>query len=216
MTRSTLTTTAGDVSVVVDGPPKTDQLLVLAHGAGAGLDSDFMEFFARELAGSKRAVARFNFVYMEQGRKTPGPPRVAEETYTEVLDHLKAELSPREVYIGGKSYGGRMASHIAAKGVEVDGLVFLGYPLHAPGRPENIRDSHLHDIRARMLFVEGTRDPFCPLETLRKVLAKLAAPTELLVVDDGDHSLKVRKSSGRSTPDAWREAALGISEWLGS
>ena len=216
MTRSTFSSTAGDITVVVDGPSKPEQLVVLAHGAGAGLDSDFMEFFAHELAGPGRAVARFNFVYMEQGRKTPGAPRVSEETFVEVLAHLRSKLSPAQVFIGGKSYGGRMASHIAAQGTKVDGLVFLGYPLHAPGRPDNIRDAHLHDISERMLFVEGTRDPFCPLDTLRKVLAKLPAPTELLVVDDGDHSLRVRKSSGRSTPDAWREATAGISEWLGS
>ena len=204
------------MTVVVDGPGNPKQLLVLAHGAGASLDSDFMEFFARELSGSERAVARFNFVYMEQGRKTPGPPKVSEQTFREILDHLKAELSPDQVFIGGKSYGGRMASHIAAQGAEVDGLVFLGYPLHAPGRPDAIRDAHLEDITARMLFVEGTRDPFCPLDTLRRSLAKLSAPTEVLVVEDGDHSLKVRKSSGRSTADAWTAAAAGISEWLDS
>ena len=216
MTGSTLSTSAGDVTVVVDGPRRPKQLLVLAHGAGAPLDSDFMEFFARELSSTERAVARFNFVYMEQGRKSPGPPKVSEQTYRDVLEHLKGELSPKQLFIGGKSYGGRMASHIAAQDVKVDGLVFLGYPLHAPGRPENIRDAHLRDIDARMLFVEGTRDPFCPLATLRKVMAKLAAPAELLIVEDGDHSLKVRKSSGRSTSDAWHEAAVGISEWLGS
>ena len=175
-----------------------------------------MDFFARELSGPERSVARFNFPYMEQGRKTPGPPKVSEQTYREVLDHLKAELSPTQVFIGGKSYGGRMASHIAAQGTKVDGLVFLGYPLHAPGRPDNIRDAHLKDISARMLFVEGTRDPFCPLDTLEKVLATLGARTEVLVVESGDHSLKVRKSTGRSTSQAWHDAATGISEWLGS
>lgn len=175
-----------------------------------------MEFFARELSNAERAVARFNFVYMEQGRKTPGPPKVSEQTYRDVVEHLNGELSPKQLFIGGKSYGGRMASHIAAQDVKVDGLVFLGYPLHAPGRPENIRDVHLRDIDARMLFVEGTRDPFCPLDTLRKVMAKLAAPADLLIVEDGDHSLKVRKSSGRSTADAWRGAAAGISEWFDS
>jgi predicted alpha/beta-hydrolase family hydrolase len=193
---------------------KPSQLLVLAHGAGASLDSDFMQFFASELTTEQRAVARFNFVYMEQGRKTPGPARVSEQTFTEVLDHLESTLEPGETFIGGKSYGGRMASHVAAQGADVDGLVFLGYPLHAPGRPENIRDEHLRDIRSPMLFVEGTRDPFCPLDTLARSLEKVTAPTEVLVVDDGDHSLKVKKSSGRSTQDAWSEAVLGISEWL--
>ena len=204
------------MSAIVDGPPDPAQLVVLAHGAGAPMDSEFMQFFARELASKSRAVARFNFVYMEQGRKTPGPASVSEQTFKDVLDHLKGHLSPARVFIGGKSYGGRMASHIAAQGTEVDGLVFLGYPLHAPGRPDKLRDAHLSYITARMLFVEGTRDPFCPLETLTRVVAKLEAPSEVLVVEDGDHSLKVRKSSGRSTPDAWREAAVGISEWLGT
>lgn len=175
-----------------------------------------MQYFAGELASSKRAVARFNFAYIEQGRKTPGSAAASEQTYREVVDHLKVQMNPKRVFIGGKSYGGRMASHIAAQGIEVDGLVFLGYPLHAPGRPDKLRDAHLEDITARMLFVEGTRDPFCPLETLRTVLARLETPADILVVEDGDHSLKVRKSSGRSTHDAWHEAAGGISEWLGS
>lgn len=180
------------------------------------MDSDFMEFFANELATGSRAVARFNFSYMEQGRRSPGAASASERDCNEVLDHLREELSPEKVFIGGKSYGGRIASHIAAQGTEVDGLVFLGYPLHAPGRPDKLRDAHLRDIRSRMLFVEGTRDPFCPLETLSKVLGNLHAPSEVLVVEDGDHSLKVRKSSGRSTQDAWRAAARGISEWLGT
>lgn len=177
------------------------------------MDSDFMEFFAAELKSKERAIARFNFVYMEQGRKTPGPAKVSEQTFREVVDHLKESLAPKQVFIGGKSYGGRMASHIAAQGAAVDGLVFLGYPLHAPGRPENMRDEHLYDIDARMLFVAGTRDPFCPLDTLEKVRARIKS-SDLLVVEGGDHSLKVRRSSGRDTQTAWRDAATQIAEWL--
>lgn len=214
MTRATLTTSAGDVTVVVDGPAKPGQLLVLAHGAGASLESDFMKFFARSLASDNRAVARFNFVYMEEGRKTPGAAKVSEQTYKEVLEHLRKKFASKEIFIGGKSYGGRIASHLAAQGTDVDGLLFLGYPLHAPGRPANIRDAHLSDIGARMLFVEGTRDPFCPLATLKEVMKKLKAPAELSVVEGGDHSLKVPKSSGRSTNDAWAEAARAIELWL--
>ncbi|MCA1709414.1 MAG: alpha/beta fold hydrolase [Actinobacteria bacterium] len=214
MTRSTVATTSGDVSVVVDGPTEQPpQLLVLAHGAGASMDSDFMKFFAHELADDQRAVARFNFAYMEQGRRSPGPAKASEATFTDVLAHLRDELSPRSVFIGGKSYGGRIASHIASAGADVDGLVFLGYPLHAPGRPENMRDDHLYGIRCRMLFVEGTRDPFCPLATLEKVRQKLS-DSALLVVEDGDHSLKVRNSSGRDSRDAWQQAVSGIREWM--
>ena len=178
------------------------------------MDSDFMEYFGHALTAKQRAVARFNFVYMEQGRRTPGSAQVSESTFTEVVEHLRSRFSPRQVFVGGKSYGGRMASHIAAAGVPVDGLVLLGYPLHAPGKPENIRAAHLSDITAPMLFVEGTRDPFCPLETLNTILKKVSAPTDVLVVQDGDHSLKVPKSSGRSTEEAWAQAAREISEWL--
>lgn len=178
------------------------------------MDSDFMEFFSDALSTKDRVVARFNFVYMERGRRTPGPAKVSEATFTEVVEHLRSSLRPRRVFIGGKSYGGRIASHIAAAGVPVDGLVSLGYPLHAPGKPENIRDAHLSGITAPMLFVEGTRDPFCPLRTLETVLEKVPATAEVLVVEDGDHSLKVRKSSGRTTEQAWAQAAHEISEWL--
>jgi predicted alpha/beta-hydrolase family hydrolase len=212
--REHVSTPPGDVSLILDGPKDPSEIVVLGHGAGAPMESDFMDFFAQALATDRRAVARFNFVYMEQGRRSPGSPKASEETFTAVVDHLRSKLEPGKILIGGKSYGGRMASHIAAGGVEVDGLVFLGYPLHAPGRPENIRAAHLSEITAPMLFVEGTRDPFCPLETLRGVLQNLSAPTELIVVEDGDHSLKVRKSSGRDTEQAWGEAAAGISEWL--
>ena len=213
MTRSLVASPAGDVSLMVDGPGDPSQLLVLAHGAGAPMDSDFMDFFAGALTTDRRAVARFNFAYMEQGRRSPASPKASEETYAAVLQHLRTELSPPKLFIGGKSYGGRMASHLAAHGAEIDGLVFLGYPLHAPGRPENIRDEHLKDIAAPMLFVEGTRDPFCPLETLEMVRRKLTR-TDLIVVEDGDHSLKVRKAGGRSTEEAWAEAATRIAEWL--
>lgn len=177
------------------------------------MDSDFMAFFARSLAGGSRAVARFNFPYMEQRRRSPGSAKASEEAFVDVAEHLRDSLSPDRLFIGGKSYGGRMASHIVATGTDVAGLVFLGYPLHAPGRPESIRDSHLYAIEAPMLFVEGTRDPFCPLPTLDKVIAKLPR-AELVVVDDGDHSLKVRKSSGRDTETAWSEAGAAIAEWI--
>ena len=207
-------TRAGDTSILVDGSAHADQLLVLGHGAGAGMESDFMMFFATHLASDELAVARFNFRYMAAGRRTPDRQPVSEGTFREVVDHLRSDLRPKRIYLGGKSYGGRIASHIVAQGAAADALLFLGYPLHPPGRPDRMRDAHLRDIRCPLLFVEGTRDPFCPLETLDAVRKKLAAPTEVLVVKDGDHSLKVRKTSGRTTTDAWADAASGIARWL--
>jgi hypothetical protein len=173
-----------------------------------------MQFFAEGLAGTGLQVLRFDFVYAEQGRKSPDRQPVLEETYRAVVDHVRGELSPERLILGGKSMGGRIASHIAASGTDVDGLVFLGYPLHPPGKPERLRDAHLYEIAAPMLFVEGTRDPFCPLETLEKVRARITAPTDLYVVEDGDHSLKVRKSTGGSTAEAWGAAVAAISEWI--
>lgn len=171
-----------------------------------------MAFFATELAARGQRVVRFNFPYMEAGRKAPDKQAVLVDSFRAVADHVRVDAE--RVIVGGKSMGGRIASHAVAEGMAADGLVFLGYPLHPPGRPDRIRDDHLHDIKTPMLFVEGTRDPFCPLETLEQVRASLPGPTRIHVVDDGDHSLKVRKSSGRDTAAAWTEAVGAIEAWL--
>ncbi|MDQ3964012.1 MAG: alpha/beta fold hydrolase [Actinomycetota bacterium] len=210
MTTAEFVAPAGEISFAVDGDGPTT--IVLGHGAGAPLGSDYMAFFATELAGRGYCVVRFNFRYMEAGRKAPDKQPVLIETFRAVVDETTSDAE--QVVVGGKSMGGRIASHAVAEGMDVDGLVFLGYPLHPPGRPERIRDAHLHDVQAPMLFVEGTRDPFCPLETLEKVRAGLNAETEILVIEDGDHSLKVRKSSGRDTRAAWAEAVDGVDGWI--
>jgi hypothetical protein len=175
---------------------------------------DFMEFFAEGLAAAGHLVVRFNFAYAERGRRAPDKQPVLEETYRAVIEHVRSTMSPERLVVGGKSMGGRIASHVVASGIDADGLVFLGYPLHPPGKPDRIRDAHLYDVKVPMLFVEGTRDPFCPLQTLEKVRAEITAPNELFVVDDGDHSLKVRKSSGRSTLEAWQAAVDAIADWV--
>ena len=203
---------AGEVSVAFDGPEKAPVLLVLAPGAGAPLTADFMVEIARMVAAEGVRVCRFNFVYQEVGRRAPDRQPVLEETYRAVLDAVR-QGSDR-VVIGGKSLGGRIASMIAAAGAPADGLVLLGYPLHPPGRPERIRKAHLPDISVPVLFVEGTRDPFCPLDTLEEVRRELTAPNEVAVIDDGDHSFKVRKTSGRSTQEAWAEAAAAVVDWI--
>ena len=213
--QSSVETPAGPVSFVVDGGD-SDRTIALAPGAGAGLQHEFMQFFAEGLARRGLQVVRFNFAYAEQGRRSPDRQPVLEETYRAVAAHVRETLAPRTLILGGKSMGGRIASHIVAAGEQADALVFLGYPLHPPGKPERIRDEHLYEITAPMLFVEGTRDPFCPLATLERVRAKLDAPTNVYVVEDGDHSLKVRKSSGRSTTEAWSAAVAAIDDWTGA
>ncbi len=203
---------AGEVSVAFDGPKAGSPLLVLAPGAGAPMTSAFMREVASKIAAEGVRVCRFNFAYMEQGRKTPDRQPVLEETYRVVLDRLSSKADT--IVAGGKSLGGRIASTIVADGASADGLVLLGYPLHPPGQPERIRKEHLPRISVPILFVEGTRDPFCPLETLEGVRGELNAANEVAVIADGDHSFKVRKSSGRSTAEAWAEAAAAVVNWL--
>jgi uncharacterized protein len=206
-------TPAGRVSALADGPSDAPGL-ILGHGAGAGIRSDFMEFVASELATRAVRVTRFNFAYVEARKKTPDRQPVLEDTYAAVVEHVRREERPQPLFLGGKSLGGRIASHVVAGGQAADGLVFLGYPLHPPGRPYRLRSAHLNEISVPMLFVEGTRDPFCPLETLEKVRADFTAPVEIAVIDGGDHSLRVRKSSGRSTEEAWGEAVEQVADWI--
>ena len=211
----TLETAHGPVSALIDGPKSSDALVVLAPGAGAPITHDFMQTVAAGLGDKGLRVARFNFVYLEKGKKSPDRQPILEETYTSAVEALADETKNRRVVLGGKSMGGRISSHVVAAGFEADGLVFLGYPLHPPGRPDRIRDQHLHGVKVPMLFVEGTRDPFCPLDTLERVRGELPGPTDLLVVDDGDHSFKVRKSSGRSTADALNQVIDDVARWVG-
>lgn len=206
-------TPAGRVSVTLDRPDDAKRLLFFANGAGADMHADFMSFVGDGIAGSGCAVCRFNFVYQEKGRKTPDRQSLLEDTYRAVIADVRREWDGT-VVLGGKSLGGRIASHIASAGELCDGLIFFGYPLHPPGRPERLRDQHLHDVKVPMLFIEGTRDPFCPLETLESVRAELPAVTQLSVIEDGDHSFKVRKSSGRTNEDSWREVVDLASTWL--
>jgi uncharacterized protein len=208
---SQLDTRHGPVSVLRDGPADAETAVVLAPGAGADMHHDFMQVVADGLTQRGVSVVRFNFPYAERGRKAPDKQPVLEDTYRDVVDSLQTG----KLVLGGKSMGGRIASHVVASGVRCDGLLFLGYPLHPPGRPERIRDAHLREILTPMLFIEGTRDPFCPLDTLEGARRRFTAPNEVVVIEDGDHSFKVRKSSGRSTNDAWQEVIEASASWIG-
>ena len=173
-----------------------------------------MSFMAEKLAASGVLVCRFDFPYVQRGRRAPDRLPVLQSSFAAVASKLHEDLSNLPLFLGGKSLGGRVASHVVAAGFPATGLLFFGYPLHPPGRPDRIRDAHLRDIEAPMLFVEGTRDPFCPLKTLRRVVSTLSAEAEIAVIGDGNHSLEVRKSSGRSTEQAWQEAATRAAQWM--
>ena len=193
-----------------------EPVLILAHGAGAGQRHPFMRRMARELQAHSITVVTFDFPYMAAGRKVPDKAPVLEQAWREQIDRVRADrqLASRPLFIGGKSMGGRMASHVAAQGVVgISGVVFLGYPLHPPGKPEQRREAHLPGIREPMLFVQGERDAFGTAAEIRALLPALPRAT-LHVVADGDHSLNVRTRAGTSQDDVYRQVAREIADWI--
>lgn len=176
------------------------------------MEHPFMAHVAEGIAAAGNRVVRFNFRYRDAGRRSPDRASVLEDTFRAVVGEQPA--GEAALVVGGKSMGGRIASHLVAQGVPADGLLFLGYPLHPPGKPDRLRTEHLVGITTPMLFVEGTRDPFCPLDTLAGVRRGLAGDSSLAVIDDGDHSFRVRKSSGRDTAAAWDEVVAACCRWL--
>lgn len=191
--------------------------LILGHGAGAGQTSDFILNFAAGLAARGIDVVTFNFLYSEQGRRLPDPNGRSEDCYRAVIETVRdhAELRDNRLAIGGKSMGGRIASQVAAAGVRhLAGLVLLGYPLHPPGKPDRLRAEHLLKVRAPMLFVQGARDAFGTPDELRPIINRLDTRADLYVVEDGDHSFKVRKKSGVRQADVYREIQDHIGSWL--
>ena len=193
--------------------------VILGHGAGSNQSSPFMRLFASGLAERGFDALTFNFVYMEQGRRVPDPKAKLESCYRAVIEaatqHKK--LRGNRVVVGGKSMGGRIASQVAATEESADkiaGLVLLGYPLHPPGRPEQLRDAHLKDIRAPMLFVQGARDAFGTPDELRTAIKKHHLRATLYVVEGGDHSLKVPKSVCTPQDEVYAAAMDKIADWL--
>jgi predicted alpha/beta-hydrolase family hydrolase len=207
---------------------KTQATYIIAHGAGGNQLSPWLLQFATSAAARGIGVVTFNFLYSEQGRGLPDKNDKLEACWRKVVEawhdgafakSLGKAAGP--LIIGGKSMGGRIASQIAAGDpgaspgmAEVAGLVFLGYPLHPPGKPERLRSRHLPVIRVPMLFVQGARDAFGTPEELRPILSKLKAPTDLLVVEQGDHSFKVPKAAGRSQAQVFDFVLDGIESWL--
>src|SRR5262245_58096782 len=187
-------------------PPRsrTYGTLILAHGAGANQTSGFMVHFATSLAARSIDVVTFNFVYTEQRRRVPDRNDKLEHCYRAVIEAVRSgkfhdDASRRKLVIGGKSMGGRIASQVAAGDQEgIAGLVFLGYPLHPPGRPDKLRSKHLPDICAPMLFVQGSHDAFGTPDELRAIFGELDVAADLFVVEGGDHSFKVPKRSALS------------------
>ena len=203
---------SGEVSAVLRRPDDARWLLLLAHGAGAGMRHPFLERTAAELAERSVATLRYQFPYMEAGRRRPDfHPKLLATVRSAVAVARRVEPD-LPLLAGGKSMGGRMTS-LAASAEPlpgVAGLVFLGFPLHPAGKPGVERAEHLAGVGVPMLFVQGTRDALADLDLLRPVCADLGELARLHVVDGGDHSFKVLKRSGRTDDEVMIELAEAV------
>jgi uncharacterized protein len=187
--------------------------VVLAHGAGAGQRHPFIVNVARRLAAAGLNVATFDFPYMEQRRRVPDPASVLEHRFRQVIEQVRtADGGSRRLFIGGKSMGGRIATQLAAQGEAVKGVFALGYPLHPPGKPLQLRSAHLPKITVPVLIVQGERDPFGTPSELEPVIGTMGAPVRLQIVASGDHSLGAKGVSPNQLHD-W--LASVIVEWIG-
>jgi uncharacterized protein len=208
-------TRAGAVSAILLRPEKARALLAFAHGAGAGMQHPFMESVSALLAGNGIATLRYQFPYVEAGRRQPDVPPVLEATVQAAVEQARHQAPGLPLLAGGKSMGGRMTSQAAARGLlpGVRGLVFFGFPLHAPGKKGDSRAEHLQRVDVPMLFIQGTRDSLADLDLMTGVAGRLGARATLHVVEGGDHSFRVPKRSGRTDQTVLEEIAGRVKSW---
>jgi hypothetical protein len=206
---------AGEFSVTASVHGEGGTAVILGHGAGGTRRTPFLVELADAVAASGRCAVLYNFRYTDQRRRIPDKPEVLERTTAAVGEFARAELGARHVVHGGKSMGGRIASQAVAGGMPASGLVFLGYPLHPPGKPEQLRDKHFDRVGVPMLFVQGTRDAFARPELLEGLLRSLGDRARLLRIEGGDHSFVVPRGAGRQAAEVEAEIARGLVSWLG-
>ncbi len=197
-------------------PADARWLYVLAHGAGAGMRHVFMDEIAVALGAHGVATLRWEFPYMAAGKARPDSPAIAEAAVRAVWMAARALASDLPRFAGGKSFGGRMTSraHAARPLPEVQGIAFLGFPLHPPDKPGVSRAEHLAQASGPLLFVQGTRDDLAPLRRLRPVIAKLGRRAKLHAVAGADHAFDVLVRSGRTHPEVIDELATVIASWM--
>jgi len=208
---------AGAVSGLLIKPSDARGLLLLAHGAGAGMRHRFMEDVVAKLAERSVATLRYQFPYMEKRTKRPDTEAVLTDTVRAAVTAAKKQAGDLPLFAGGKSMGGRMTSLAAAKAPldGVRGFIFFGFPLHAAGRPGAERGQHLADVAVPMLFLQGSRDVLAELKLLKPLCAKLGKRAELFVVDGGDHSFHMLKSAGKSDEEVLTVVADKAAAWIG-
>jgi predicted alpha/beta-hydrolase family hydrolase len=204
---------------VVLGIPRTasmDAILILGHGANNNMDSPLIAGVHERLTREGLVMVRFNFPYAEEGRKYPDKDPVLEGAFRLVVEYIieREEFKGLELFLGGKSMGARLSAQIVAQDVGASGLVFLGYPLHPPGKPENLRDKPLYALPCPALFIQGGRDPFCRLDLLGKVLGQMPVRSDLHVLPGRGHSYE---AGARPMPEeVLAEVVRVILGWMDS
>jgi uncharacterized protein len=212
--------TGADVTALVypSEQPAAHASLILAHGAGAGQRSPFLVSFARALSARGLDLVTFNFPYTEQQRRVPDRRPVLDACYEAIIRTIRQQVASARtaLFIGGKSMGGRIATHVAAAdpALPVAGLVLLGYPLHPPGRPTERRDAHLGDVRRPMLIVQGSRDTFGTPAEFESLLGSLSPSVSMHVVAGGDHSFKIARGGKAGQDSVYEEVQRTIAEWI--
>jgi len=212
------TSSRGDVSALLLRPKTATSLLILGHGAGAGMTHPFLDEFVELLATSRVATLRYQFPYMEAGKRRPDHGTVLQATVRSAIRTAHERAPELPLFAAGKSMGGRMTSLAAARQSldHVRGLVFVGFPLHPAGKPGIERAEHLKEVDIPMLFLQGTRDRLAILDLLRTALEPLATRARLHIVDGADHSFQMLKTSGRSQTQAIEELAQTTADWIGN
>jgi hypothetical protein len=211
----------GSVSGVLGIPPSfaagRTAAVIVAHGAGNDMHHPFLVHFSEGLCQAGFLSLRFNFPYKEKGQKAPDPQEKLVRTWQAAFEFVRdhPQFGTPHIVAAGKSMGGRVASQMTADGlISPKALVFLGYPLHAPGKKKQLRDAHLYSIAVPMLFFAGTRDALCDVELLKNVLNRLQAPWELETIEGGDHSFELPKSSNISEEDVYERILQRTVSWL--
>jgi predicted alpha/beta-hydrolase family hydrolase len=213
--RFTVSQKAGEVSAILRRGASSHALLVLAHGAGAGMRHPFLDDLSHRLAGRGLATFRYQFPYTEAGRRRPDRAPLLVTTVRAAVARAASLQPDLPLFAGGKSMGGRMSSLAFSEAPldGVNGLVFFGFPLHPAGNPSTERAQHLSRVSVPMLFLQGTRDRLADLELLRPICSRLGPRARLHVLEGGDHSFAVLKRSGRTRDDILEELAKTAASW---
>jgi predicted alpha/beta-hydrolase family hydrolase len=190
--------------------------VAIAHGANTDLADPLIEELHRRLTEQRYLALRFNFPFAEAKRKRPDSMQVLRRTYRAAIATLARDptAAPAHLFLGGKGLGAQVAAEVASVRARVDGLFFIGYPLHPRAKPENVQTDQLFRVVSPMLFLQGTRDRYCDVDVLRRTLSRVGAPTTLQVCQEADQHFKVLKRSGRTSEEVNEEVVAAVDGWI--